>query len=152
MADEIDQPHEVIADELGISLDKAKRVHEMIKQAEVTDHSLILGKVIGMLLASSNQPAMIYAFAFASGLDQLNGIGSQTEVAKNLGFTRSLMSHYVCAARDILSGKDSGFDCVKYRKSNASRKTFADKAKSQLLEHKRKARAKYEERITTKAS
>ena len=140
MADAIDSPEEILADSLGISLKAASLVIAHVENEVRKNQSLILGKVIGLLLKASNLPAMAHALAFASGLDQLNGARSQAEVARELGVTRALLSHYTLGVRDVLSGKDSSFECTKFRKSQASRETFRAKATDPFLEAKRAAR------------
>jgi len=141
-AGEIDKEDEILADELGISPEKARGVIAHTEAEVRRSQSLILGKVVGMLLETSNLPVMAHALAFAAGLDQLNGKRSQAEVARELGVTRALVSHYVIGVRDVLSGKRETFDCTKFRKSNSSRKTFRDKALSPFLEAKRAAIAR----------
>lgn len=128
MADEIDSPEEVLADSLGISVKAARLVIAHVENEVRKNQALILGRVIGLLLRASNLPAMAHALAFASGLDQLNGAKSQAKVAEELGVTRALLSHYTLGVRDVLSGKDTSFECTKFRKSQSSRATFKEKA------------------------
>jgi hypothetical protein len=141
-AAEIDTEEEVLADMLGISPAQAREVMAHTEAEVRRSQSLILGKVVGMLLETSNLPVMAHALAFAAGLDQLNGKRSQAQVARELGVTRALVSHYVIGVRDVLSGKRETFDCTKFRKSNSSRQTFRDKALSPFLEAKRAAMAR----------
>lgn len=141
-AGEIDKEEEVLADELGITPQQARGVIAYTEAEVRRSQSLILGRVVGMLLETSNLPVMAHALAFAAGLDQLNGKRSQAQVARELGVTRALVSHYVIGVRDVLSGKRETFDCTKFRKSNSSRQTFRDKALSPFLEAKRKAMAR----------
>jgi hypothetical protein len=148
-AAEIDTEEEVLADMLGISPKQARGVIAHTEAEVRRSQSLILGKVVGMLLETNNLPVMAHALAFAAGLDQLNGKRSQAEVARELGVTRALVSHYVIGVRDVLSGKRDTFDCTKFRKSNSSRKTFRDKALSPFLEAKRAAMARKKQQTTT---
>lgn len=134
----IDAPEELLAEDLGISPQKAKIVLKLIEDKARENQALLLGKVLGFLIQSNNQPAIIYAFAVAAGLDQLNDIETETEIAERLGVSRALISHYVCGARDILSGKEVGdFDNTKFRKHNSARQVYAKRAKSGILEAKR---------------
>jgi len=137
-AGEIDQEHEILADELGITPKQARGVIAHTEAEVRRSQSLILGKVVGMLLETSNLPVMAHALAFAAGLDQLNGKRSQAEVARELGVTRALVSHYVIGVRDVLSGKRETFDCTKFRKSNDARKVFKEKATDPYLTAKAK--------------
>lgn len=139
MADEIDTPEEKLADELGISIKAAGLVIKHVENEVRKNQSLVLARVIGLLLKASNLPAMAHAIAFASGLDQLNGARSQAEVARELGVTRALLSHYTLGVRDVLSGKDTSFECTKFRKSQASRATFKAKATDPFTAAKAKA-------------
>jgi len=143
IAAEIDSPEEILADSLGIPLNSARLVLLHVDTEVRKSQALILARVIGLLLKASNLPAMAHAIAFASGLDQLNGAKSQAEVARELGVTRALLSHYTLGVRDVLSGKDSAFECTKFRKSQASRATFKAKATSAFLEAKKAAQQRY---------
>jgi hypothetical protein len=143
MAAEIDTPQETLADELGIPLKAAGLVMAYVDTEVRKSQALILARVIGLLLKASNLPAMAHAIAFASGLDQLNGAKSQAEVARELGVTRALLSHYTLGVRDVLSGKDSAFECTKFRKSQASRATFKAKATNPFTAAKAAAVQRY---------
>ena len=145
MADELDTPEEQLADALGISLKAAGLVMAHVDGEVRKSQSLVLARVIGLLLKASNLPAMAHAIAFASGLDQLNGARSQAEVARELGVTRALLSHYTLGVRDVLSGKDSSFECTKFRKSQASRATFKAKATNPFTAAKAAAIKRYKE-------
>jgi predicted transcriptional regulator len=141
-AAEIDTEEEIIADDLGVSIYQARKIIRMREDAVIRNQSLILARVIGLLLQSNNLPATIHALALASGLDQLNGKKSQAEIARELGVTRALISHYVVGIRDILSGNDTNFDCTKFRKSNSTRETYKAKATDPFTKAKAAARAR----------
>ena len=79
----------------------------------------MLGRVVAGLMAAKNLAATIHALAFAAGLDQLNGKKSQAEIARDLGCTRALISHYVVGWADVL-----GLTITKFRKSESSRETY----------------------------
>jgi succinate dehydrogenase/fumarate reductase cytochrome b subunit len=139
VASEVDRPEETLADELGTTPAVALKVMAHTEAEVRRSQSLILGRVVGMLLETNNLPVLAHALAFAAGLDQLNGKKSQAQVARELGVTRALVSHYVVGVRDVLSGKRDTFDCTKFRKSTATRKTFKEKATSAFLTAKREA-------------
>ena len=145
MAAAIDRADEILADRYGVSLTVARRILADRLQTEWRGVSLILGKVIGQLIASKNPAVMVHALAMAAGLDQLNGAHSEAEVARKLGVTRALLSHYVVSWRDLLSGRDYSFDVLKFRKGNATRAKYAEQAKSPFLAAKAKALAKLKE-------
>jgi predicted transcriptional regulator len=92
---------------------------------------------------------MANAIAFAAGLDQLNGKMSQAQVARELGVTRALVSHYTVGVRDVLSGKRDTFDCTKFRKRNSSRETFRAKATDPHTAAKSAAIARYRASLKT---
>lgn len=137
----IDTEAEILADRYGVSLKVANLIIRDNKSKQTQQDALILGQVIGLLMASKNLPVMIQALAIAAGLDQLNGARSEKEIADQLGVTRSLLSHYVVGWRDLLSGNQYNFDIIKLRKKNETRQTYADQAKSPLLALKNKLRA-----------
>jgi predicted transcriptional regulator len=136
----IDTEAEILADRYGVSLKVANLIIRDNKSKQTQQDALILGQVIGLLMASKNLPVMIQALAIAAGLDQLNGARSEKEIADQLGVTRSLLSHYVVGWRDLLSGNQYNFDIIKLRKKNETRQTYADQAKSPLLALKNKLR------------
>jgi hypothetical protein len=139
MADLIDTEQEIVADELGISLQQASLVIEYANNLARMQQAEVLAKVMGLILAGKNLPVMVHSLAIAFGLDSLNGAHSQSEIAKKLGVTRALVSHYVIAWRDLLSDQvGNSFDCTKYRKRNNTRTIFSAKAKSETITHKRK--------------
>lgn len=147
MSELIDKPEEILAEQFGVSPKVAKQILILVEKKSRENQAIILGRVLGFLIQAKNQQAMIYGFAIASGLDQLNGAETETEIAEKLGVSRALISHYVCGARDILSGKEVGdFDNFTFRKQNATRQTYAEKTKSKVLEAKRK----HLERLLTK--
>lgn len=139
IANEVDRPEETLADELGTTPAVAKKVMAYAETEVQRSKAVMLGRVVGLLFESDSHPIVTYAIACAAGLDQLNGKKSQAEVARELGVTRALVSHYVVGVRDLLSGKTTRFDCTKFRKGNDTRKVFQEKAKSKFLEAKHAA-------------
>lgn len=141
----IDTEEEILADELGVNLLQSREILAKIKDAVRRNESLTLARAIGLMLQSSNLPVTVHAMAIAAGLDQLNGKRSQSDIAKELGCTRALISHYVVGIRDILSGKDSNFDCFKYRKSQASREVYRKQATDPFTAAKAAAKQRHKE-------
>jgi predicted transcriptional regulator len=138
MASLIDTEEEIVADDLGITIDQAKRVIAYAQNLARRQQAEILAKVVGLLLTGKNLPVQVHSLAIAFGLDELNGAHSQSEIARKLGVTRALISHYVIGWRDILAGGVGGFDCTKYRKKNQTRTIYAEKAKSETIQQKQK--------------
>lgn len=137
-AAEIDTPEEIVADEYSVSIATARRIIAHTENAVRKRQAEVLGAIIAQLIAGSNLPAKVHALAVAFGFDQLNGFHSQSEIARQLGVTRALISHYVVGWRDILSGDAASFDCLKFRKRNSTRATFAAKATYPVLEARRR--------------
>ena len=134
MAAEIDTPAEIAADKYGVSIKTANVILVDIDDASRRRQAETLGAIIGTLISGSNLQAKVHALALAFGLDQLNGFHSQSEVARQIGCTRALISHYVVSWRDVLAGNGGAFDCIKFRKHNATRQTFSDKAKNPVVQ------------------
>jgi hypothetical protein len=142
MAAMIDRPDEIIADEYGVNLAVARRIIADRENLARRGQAQILASVIGQLIQSRNINLQVHALAIAFGMDQLNGAHSQSEIAKELGVTRALVSHYVLAWRDVLAGAIGAFDNLTFRKRDSTRETYRQSATDPVLEAKRKLRAK----------
>jgi hypothetical protein len=143
MAALIDRDDEIIADDYGVDLPTARRILRDRLDTARRGQAEMLANVIGLLLASRNMPVMVHSLAIAFGMDQLNGARSQSEIARALGVSRALVSHYVLSWRDGLMGGGVGaFDLRTYRKRNTARKTYAKAATDPILEAKRNKRKK----------
>jgi hypothetical protein len=140
MAELIDLPEEIIADEYGVSIAVAKRILSDRENLARRGQAQILASVIGLLIQSRNINVQVHALAIAFGMDQLNGAHSQSEIARELGVTRALVSHYVLAWRDVLAGGIGAFDNRTFRKRDSTRKTYAKAATDPILEAKRNRR------------
>ena len=145
MAEMIDTEEEILADDMGVTLKQARAIMRYKDDAVRRNESLTLARAIGLMLQSNNLPVTVHAMAIAAGLDQLNGKRSQADIAKELGCTRALVSHYVVGIRDILSGKDSGFDCFKFRKSQGSREIYRKQATDPFTAAKSAAKKRHKE-------
>ena len=140
MAELIDQPDEIIADEYGVNIAIARRILADREDLARRGQAEILANIISYIIQSRNPTLQVYALAIAYGMDQLNGAHSQSEVARNLGVTRALVSHYVLQWRDILAGGIGAFDNRTFRKRNSTRKIYKKSATDPVLEAKRKLR------------
>ena len=141
-AAEIDKEEEILADEIGVTLKQARAIIKFRDDAIRREQAYMLASVIGLLIRSRNMPVMVHSLAIAFGLSDLNGAHSESEIAKQLGVTRALISHYVVGWRDVLAGKTAGFDCLKFRKNNSTRETYKQSATDPLLQAKRQIREK----------
>ena len=137
-ADEIDSEEEIIADKYGVSLKVAGQIIQDRINAVRQYQGRTLGLIIGQLISGQNISARVHALAIAFGLDQLNGFQSQADVARKLGVTRALISHYVVGWRDILDAGQGAFDCTKFRKANSTRQTFSEAAKNPVIQAKQR--------------
>jgi len=142
MAELIDSPEEILADEYGVSIAVARRILSDREDLARRGQAQILASVIGLLIQSRNINVQVHALAIAFGMDQLNGAHSQSEIARELGVTRALVSHYVLAWRDVLAGGIGAFDNRTFRKRDSTRKTYAKAATDPILEAKRTKRKK----------
>jgi hypothetical protein len=140
MAELIDSPEEILADEYGVSLTVARRILLDREDLARRGQAQILASVIGLLIQSRNINVQVHALAIAFGMDQLNGVHSQSEIARELGVTRALVSHYVLAWRDVLAGGIGAFDNRTFRKRQGTRKTYSKAATDPILEAKRNKR------------
>jgi len=136
MADLIDTEEEILADKYGVSLKVARQIMEDKKDAGIHHQAEILAPIISQLVSGENVQAQVYALAIAFGLDEVNGFHCQSEIAKKIGVTRALISHYVVCWRDVLAGKVAAFDCTKFRKHNHTRKIYAESAKDKWIQAK----------------
>jgi hypothetical protein len=142
MAEMIDRPEEIMADEYGVSLAVARRILSDREDLARRGQAQILASVIGLLIQSRNLNVQVHALAIAFGMDQLNGAHSQSEIARELGVTRALVSHYVLAWRDILAGGIGQFDNRTFRKRQGTRKTYAKSATNPVIQAKLQAKRK----------
>lgn len=142
MAAMIDLPEEIAADDYGVTLAVARRI--IVDRQDIVRRSQaeMLAKVIGLLLQNRNPNVQIHALAIAFGMDELNGAHSQSEVARELGVTRALISHYVLGWRDVLAGGIGAFDNRTFRKRQGTRKTYAKSATNPIIQAKQKKRHK----------
>jgi len=142
MAELIDLPEEIIADEYGVSIAVALRIIADREDLARRGQAQILASVIGLLIQSRNINVQVHALAIAFGMDQLNGAHSQSEIARELGVTRALVSHYVLAWRDVLAGGIGAFDNRTFRKRQNTRKIYAKSATNPVIQAKQNKRHK----------
>ena len=125
---DVDKPEWKLAEDLNLGLEEATRVLEwhQVELARELDWEIarILNKVLSELIRPcKNIRARVYGLIFATGLDQANGLHSQAEIARELGCTRALISHYTMHWVEIIK-----LGVFKFRKSEDSRKTYKDSA------------------------
>lgn len=138
MASELDRPAEIFAEQFSLPLACAEKVlawHKANVEIEVRRaQGEQLGRIVGVLCGpAKNLRALVRGLALAAGLDELNGTHSQAEVARELGCTRSLISHYVTSWADLLS-----IDVTKFRKRPEARAVYAQRARATWAKKKGK--------------
>lgn len=138
MADRIDREVDLIAERLGVDPLLAHRIWEYKEEAVQEQARGEVARILSMVLSEFVRPcknlrARVYGLIFAAGLDQANAIHSQAEVARKLGCTRALISHYTTEWADKFR-----LGVFKFRKAERSRAVF-QKAQEQAWE-KRKSR------------
>ncbi len=87
----------------------AKKHEELSKGEQQTDSAIKLLRIVGELIAPGNIALRIECLAIASNLSALNGIKSQTEVAKKHGVTRAAVSKNVIKWQSLLNLPKSPF-------------------------------------------
>jgi len=143
MAAEIDSEEEIAADDYGVGIRVARRILADRKNEVRKRQAEILARVIGVLLTTKNPRITIRCLAVAFGFDSMNGYHSQSEIAKEEGVTRALISHYVLGWRDVLANGVTSFECLKFRKKQGTRETFRKAASSSFIAAKEAAKQKY---------
>jgi hypothetical protein len=136
MAAELDTPAEILAEELEIDVPTAEKVlawHEeenrrTTKRQEVDRVCVIVGV---LCRPCKNGRARMASLQLALRINDCNGLHSQSELARQLGCSRALISHYVTMWADLL-----GIDCTAFRKSPATRQIYAESARTSLVARK----------------
>ena len=150
MAEQIDSEDEILADKFGVSIKTARQIIQHSNGVASRNQAETLARVIGFLLCAKDSRISIRTLALALGFDTMNGYHSQSEVAKEEGVTRALISHYVVGWRDLLDGGAGHVECLKFRKKQSTRETFKKSATSPFLAAKAKARAAISQNTKTK--
>ena len=150
MAGMIDTEEEILADDISergnkITLRQARYVQSLIHEAGLRYQSRIIANVIGLIMENKNPAMACDCLAMAAGMDELNGVKTQSEVADKHKVTRALISHYVIRFRDSLSGGVVTLDNFKFRKSQASREVFRKQATDPFLAAKNAAKKRHKE-------
>lgn len=120
----IDTEVERIAEEMDVPLDLAERIRSYKDDALEQQVSWEVAQILSKVLSEFTRPcrnlrARVYGLIFAAGLDQANSIHSQAEVARQIGCTRALISHYTTDWADKIR-----LGVFKFRKAESSRQTF----------------------------
>jgi hypothetical protein len=132
-----DKEEERIADQLGVPLSLAAKIRaykdEALAESIDWEVSQILSKVLSELIrpGGRNIRARLYGLIFATGLDEVNNIKSQNQIAREIKCTRALISHYTTDWADKIR-----LGVFKFRKCEDSRQTFQKSAIRTTLDRK----------------
>lgn len=133
-AAEIDSEEEIAADEYGVSLETARRILKDRDNAVRRDQGEVFGHILSELIQCSDVELKVRTLGAAYGLGDLNRDCNESDIAKEIGVSRALVSHYVLSWRDLLAGRVPAFDCTIHRKKNKTREIYAKKATNKIYE------------------
>jgi hypothetical protein len=120
----IDTEVDLLCEEMGIGPALAQRIKEYKDSAVAESVDWEVAQILSVVLSEFTKPcknlrARVYGLIFAAGLDSINAIHSQAEIAREIGCTRALISHYTTHWADKIR-----LGVFKFRKAESSRHTF----------------------------
>lgn len=126
---EIDNEVDLICEELGVGPGLARRIKEYKDAALAESVDWEVCQILARVLSEFCRPcknlrARVYGLIFAAGLDAANAIHSQAEVARQIGCTRALISHYTTDWADKIK-----LGVFKFRKAERTRAVFSEAQK-----------------------
>jgi hypothetical protein len=121
---ELDTEVELLCEALGVAPGLAARIKEYKDAAVAESVDWEVAQILSVVLSEFTKPcknlrARVYGLIFAAGLDSINAIHSQAEIAREIGCTRALISHYTTHWADKIR-----LGVFKFRKAESSRQTF----------------------------
>lgn len=123
----VDGPAEKLCDELIAAKINPKQAliilewhNRKTSEQEISERALIVGRIVGELLATKSLGISIHGLAFACGLDQACGLGSQADAARRLGVTRAAVGKLTSKWRDVLGMNFSYFTRSPETRQNCS--------------------------------
>ena len=126
---QIDQPHEILADELGLTGDQARRLigwhSREVKAAVDKEKANYLQLIVGGLLSSKNPKLNAAGLAFANNLGALNGLPCQREYARLNHVSPSAISKVVKGWQEAL-----GLHPSAHQKSESACQTYSEVGKN----------------------
>ena len=132
---QIDQPHEILADEFGLTSDQARKIidwhHRETKAAVDREKANYLQLIVGGLLSSKNPKLNAAGLAFANNLGSLNGLPCQREYARLNHVTPSAISKVVKAWQEALDLHPSA-----HQKSESACQTYSEVGKNNHWRHR----------------
>jgi hypothetical protein len=121
---EIDSEVDLICEQLGVGPGLARQIKDYKDSAVAESVDWEVAQILTKVLSEFTRPcknlrARVYGLIFAAGLDEANSIHSQAEIARQIGCTRALISHYTTDWADKIR-----LGVFKFRKAESSRQTF----------------------------
>jgi hypothetical protein len=121
---EIDTEVDMICEQLGVGPGLARQIKDYKDSAVAESVDWEVAQILSKVLSEFTRPcknlrARVYGLIFAAGLDEANSIHSQAEIARQIGCTRALISHYTTDWADKIR-----LGVFKFRKAESSRQTF----------------------------
>ena len=123
--EEVEEPRlNLLCDRLSIGMGLAERVQAIIDEEVEQQSDWEAARKLYIVLVDickqrKNIKAYIWGLIFATGLDSANSVHSQAEIARSLGCTRALISHYTTEWADKLK-----IGVFKFRKAEAARDSY----------------------------
>jgi hypothetical protein len=126
---EIDTEVDLICERLGVEPALARQIKEYKDSAMEEGVDWEVAQILSKVLSEFTRPcknlrARVYGLIFAAGLDSVNSCHSQAEIARKIGCTRALISHYTTDWADKIR-----LGVFKFRKSERSRAVFSEAQK-----------------------
>jgi hypothetical protein len=121
---ELDHEVDLICEQLGVAPGLARQIKDYKDAAVAESVDWEVAQILAKVLSEFTRPcknlrARVYGLIFAAGLDEANSIHSQAEIARQIGCTRALISHYTTDWADKIR-----LGVFKFRKAESSRQTF----------------------------
>ncbi len=121
----LDTEVDLICERLGVGVALAQRIKDYKDEHLAESVDWEVARILSTVLSEFTRPcknlrARVYGLIFAAGLDQVNSCHSQAEIARQIGCTRALISHYVTDWADKIR-----LGVFKFRKSERSRSVFS---------------------------
>jgi hypothetical protein len=120
----IDSEVDLICETLGVGPSLARQIKDYKDHAVAESVDWEVAQILTKVLSEFTRPcknlrARVFGLIFAAGLDEANAIHSQAEIARKIGCTRALISHYTTDWADKIR-----LGVFKFRKVESSRPTF----------------------------
>lgn len=135
---EIDTEVDLICEQLSVGPALARAIKDYKDAAIAESVDWEVAQILSKVLSEFTRPcknlrARVYGLIFAAGLDEANSIHSQAEIARQIGCTRALISHYTTDWADKIR-----LGVFKFRKAERTRAVFSEAQKEAWSKRKEK--------------